>query len=146
MPRVGLETVSVRGLVHAEQDAETGVGKDRVGKLEGNMKLGHPFGGRIRQAVRYQEFFNGEVRELNDVVSTVGVYYGHQTGTGRQHRVLLVFPRPSRVRPSVDREHLRKLLDPKRLSGHREALQEPMGVLSVRLVDPLQDALVCFVQ
>ena len=91
------------------------------------------------------------MRELHNPGAMVDDH-GHQTGTGRQHRLFLVFPPPiwdqfrDPSRAQVKREHFRELLDPEWTMGYRETLQKSIGVLSVRIIDVLQDTLVCLVQ
>src|SRR6201996_4288792 len=55
-------TVSVGAVIQAEQDAETSLGKNHMGRFDGNMKAGHLFHA-TREAIRGEELFDGEMRK-----------------------------------------------------------------------------------
>src|SRR5216684_4492991 len=89
------------------------------------------------------------------VLVTVVIDYGDQTGTRRQDSIFMILPPPIHVQlrclftvshPEVNSEDLRKLRNTKRTNSNREALQQPMSVIPVRLIDAPQHALVCFVK
>src|SRR5229473_1179690 len=89
------------------------------------------------------------------VLVIVGIDYGDQTGTRRQDSVFMILPPPIHVQlrclftvshPEVNSEDLRKLRNTKRTNSNREALQQPMSVIPIRLIDAPQHALVCFVK
>src|SRR5260370_16987435 len=78
------------------------------------------------------------------VVIVVVIDYGDQTGTCRQDSIFMILPPPIHVqlrcpfkgsRPEVNSEDLRKLRNTKRTNSNREALQQPMSVIPVRLID-----------
>src|SRR5216684_3690180 len=89
------------------------------------------------------------------VLVIVVIDYGDQTGTRRQDSFFMILPPPIHVQlrclftvshPEVNSEDLRKLRNTKRTNSNREALQQPMSVIPVRLIDAPQHALVCFVK
>src|SRR5713226_6007823 len=89
------------------------------------------------------------------VLVIVVIDYGAKTGTRRQDSVFMILPPPIHVQlrclftlshPKVNSEDLRKLRNTKRTNSNREALQQPMSVIPIRLIDVPQHALVCFVE
>jgi hypothetical protein len=91
------------------------------------------------------------MRELNNPGAILDDHRD-QTGAGRQHRLFLVFPTPIRIqlrdtsRAQVECEHFRKLLDAEWTTGNYETLQKSLRVHLIRIVDLLQDTLVCVVE
>src|SRR5229473_588888 len=76
------------------------------------------------------------------VLVIVVIDYGDQTGTRRQDSVFMILPPPIHVQlrclftvshPEVNSEDLRKLRNTKRTNSNREALQQPMSVIPIRL-------------
>src|SRR5258708_5185101 len=89
------------------------------------------------------------------VVVVVIIDYGDQTGTRGQDSFFMILPPPTHVqlrclftgsRPEINSEDLRKLRNTKRTNSNREALQQPMSVIPVRLIDLPQHALVCLIK
>src|SRR5712692_9413826 len=85
----------------------------------------------------------------------VVIDYGDQTGTRRQDSIFMILPPPIHVqfrclfkgsRPEVNSKDLRELRNTKRTNSNREALQQPMSVIPVRLIDLPQHPLVCLVK
>src|SRR5713226_5954445 len=90
-----------------------------------------------------------------EVLVIVVIDYGDQTGTRRQDSFFMILPPPIHVQlrclftvshPEVNSEDLRKLRNTKRTNSNREALQQPMSVIPVRLIDVPQHPLVCLVK
>src|SRR5258707_5601952 len=88
-------------------------------------------------------------------VVVVVIDYGNQTGTRGQNSFFMILPPPICVQlrcsftgsnPEINSEDLRKLRNTKRTNSNREALQQPMSVIPVRLIDLPQHALVCLVK
>src|SRR5229473_2770331 len=89
------------------------------------------------------------------IIVVVVLDYGDQTGTRRQDSFFMILPPPIHVqlrclftgsRPEFNSEDLRKLRNTKRTNSNGEALQQPMGVIPVRLIDVPQHPLVCLVK
>ena len=136
-------------VVQREYGSKTSLGKNRVGMLDGNMKLGLLHA--TREAIRGQELFYREMRELNNP-GTILDDHRDQTGTCRQNRLFLIFPTPICVqlgdpsRAQVKSEYFRKLLDPEWTAGHRETLQKSIRMDLIRIIDLPEDTLICIIK
>jgi len=116
----------VDGITKTEQGAK---GKPREGSVRGtrdDVTIRHILI-RDGEAIGCQEFFDREMRELNDG-NTVD---GDQTGTGRRHCSLRVLRLPvyaiirNLVCVKSKGKHLCKLFNTKGANGDNKTLQEP---------------------
>src|SRR5713226_5643964 len=134
-----LDLVTVNVIVQSEDGAKACLCKDRMGSLKLNMIVRDISNGS-RKSFLHQEFFDGEMRKLDD--SRIPILdYDDQTRARRHDCFFLILPPPVCIqlrdpfRLEVKRQDFCKFLNLKWANSCHQTMQQSKGMSFVRLLN-----------